>query len=132
MDSGVAALLDGVDLDAASRSLEGVVKPVVKSSVVNATVRDHTDILKRVVQVGGGTHFSFFSFCGVLLLFLNVGVGSPCTRPRRRHGGDTPLWGVTSPVDHDCDFKFLPCGGTGGGGNDFVVGVVWLGKAWTF
>jgi hypothetical protein len=61
MDSGVAALLDGVDLDAASRSLEGVVKPVVKSSVVNATVRDHTDILKRVVQVRGGTHFLFFA-----------------------------------------------------------------------
>ncbi len=61
MDSGVAALLDGVDLDAASRSLEGVVKPVVKSSVVNATVRDHTDILKRVVQVRGWHPLLFFA-----------------------------------------------------------------------
>ncbi len=59
----MAALLDGVDLDAASRSLEGVVKPVVKSSVVNATVRDHTDILKRVVQVRGWHPLLFSLWC---------------------------------------------------------------------
>jgi hypothetical protein len=50
-DGGVAALLEGVDLDAAQRNLEGVPKPVVKASVLNATLRDQTEVLRRVVQV---------------------------------------------------------------------------------
>ena len=47
-----ADLLDGLDLDAAEKSLAGVMKPVVKSSVVAETLRDHTQLLRKLVQVG--------------------------------------------------------------------------------
>ena len=64
--SDVAALLNGVDLDSHEKVLEGVMKPVVKSSVVTATVRDHTQVIRKLVQVRVGAWPHATVTCGVV------------------------------------------------------------------